>query len=51
MSYALGHGGNADPITEPDMTDTGFFTEALSSRDPELFKSITDELGRQPHEI
>ena len=33
------------------MTDTGFFTEALSSRDPELFKSITDELGRQRHEI
>ena len=33
------------------MTDTGFFTEALSSRDPALFKSITDELGRQRHEI
>ena len=27
--------------------DTGFFTEALSTRDPELFGSITDELGRQ----
>ncbi|WP_319824695.1 serine hydroxymethyltransferase [Thalassovita sp.] len=33
------------------MSDTGFFTEALSSRDPELFQSITDELGRQRHEI
>ncbi|MEP2530720.1 serine hydroxymethyltransferase [Shimia sp.] len=31
--------------------DTGFFTEALSSRDPELFASITDELGRQRDEI
>ena len=31
--------------------DTGFFTEALSSRDPELFGSITQELGRQRHEI
>ncbi|MCM2561592.1 serine hydroxymethyltransferase [Lutimaribacter sp. EGI FJ00015] len=33
------------------MSDTGFFTESLSSRDPELFQSITDELGRQRHEI
>ena len=33
------------------MSDSGFFTEALASRDPELFKSITDELGRQRHEI
>lgn len=31
--------------------DAGFFTEALSSRDPELFASITDELGRQRDEI
>jgi glycine hydroxymethyltransferase len=31
--------------------DTGFFTETLSSRDPELFGSITSELGRQRHEI
>ncbi|MES2432501.1 MAG: serine hydroxymethyltransferase [Pseudomonadota bacterium] len=31
--------------------DTGFFTESLSSRDPELFGSITNELGRQRHEI
>ena len=31
--------------------DEGFFTETLSSRDPELFKSITDELGRQRAEI
>ncbi|SEQ12694.1 serine hydroxymethyltransferase [Thalassovita taeanensis] len=33
------------------MSDSGFFTEPLSSRDPEVFKSITDELGRQRHEI
>jgi glycine hydroxymethyltransferase len=31
--------------------DTGFFTEPLSSRDPELFGSITAELGRQRDEI
>ncbi|SDN55400.1 glycine hydroxymethyltransferase [Lutimaribacter pacificus] len=33
------------------MSDTGFFTESLASRDPELYQSITDELGRQRHEI
>ena len=32
-------------------SDTGFFTESLASRDPELFGSITSELGRQRHEI
>ncbi|WP_136439458.1 serine hydroxymethyltransferase [Pacificoceanicola onchidii] len=31
--------------------DNGFFTESLSSRDPELFGSITGELGRQRDEI
>ncbi len=31
--------------------DTGFFTESLSSRDPALFGAITNELGRQRHEI
>jgi len=31
--------------------DTGFFTESLATRDPELFGSITSELGRQRHEI
>ena len=31
--------------------DKGFFTETLSSRDPELFSSITGELGRQRDEI
>ncbi|CUH75198.1 serine hydroxymethyltransferase [Tropicibacter naphthalenivorans] len=31
--------------------DDGFFTETLSSRDPELFASITGELGRQRDEI
>ncbi len=29
----------------------GFFTEPLSSRDPELYGSIVDELGRQREEI
>ena len=32
-------------------TDAGFFTEPLSSRDPELFGAVTQELGRQRHEI
>jgi glycine hydroxymethyltransferase len=31
--------------------DTGFFTESLSSRDPELFGAMQAELGRQRHEI
>ena len=31
--------------------DPGFFTETLASRDPELFGSITAELGRQRDEI
>ncbi|MCK0137947.1 serine hydroxymethyltransferase [Aliiroseovarius sp. F47248L] len=31
--------------------DQGFFTESLASRDPELYRSITDELGRQRDEI
>ncbi|MEM7744171.1 MAG: serine hydroxymethyltransferase [Pseudomonadota bacterium] len=31
--------------------DSGFFTENLSSRDPELFASIENELGRQRDEI
>ncbi|MBR9862582.1 MAG: serine hydroxymethyltransferase [Rhodobacteraceae bacterium] len=31
--------------------DAGFFTESLSTRDPELFGAITDELGRQRDEI
>ena len=33
------------------MSNPGFFTEPLASRDPELFQSITDELGRQRDEI
>ncbi|MFD1156912.1 serine hydroxymethyltransferase [Roseovarius aestuarii] len=33
------------------MSDSGFFTESLASRDPELYGSITDELGRQRDEI
>jgi len=31
--------------------DPGFFTQSLSDRDPELYGSITDELGRQRDEI
>jgi glycine hydroxymethyltransferase len=31
--------------------DAGFFTEDLSSRDPALFGAMTQELGRQRHEI
>ena len=34
-----------------NIRDAGFFTESLASRDPELFGSITDELGRQRDEI
>jgi len=33
------------------MSDTGFFTESLATRDPEIYRSITDELGRQRDEI
>ncbi len=33
------------------MSNAGFFTEALASRDPDLARAITDELGRQRHEI
>ena len=31
--------------------DTGFFTQSLAERDPELFGSIRSELGRQRDEI
>ena len=31
--------------------DTGFFTQTLAERDPEIFGSITDELDRQRDEI
>ncbi len=34
-----------------NLRDTGFFTQSLSERDPELFGSITSELGRQRDEI
>ena len=33
------------------MTTSDFFSEALSSRDPEIYASITSELGRQRDEI
>ncbi len=33
------------------VTDSGFFTEDLSSRDPAIFGAIGDELGRQRDEI
>ena len=32
-------------------SDTGFFSEALATRDPEIFGAITNELGRQRDEI
>ena len=31
--------------------DNGFFTETLSTRDPELWGAMQDEMGRQRHEI
>jgi glycine hydroxymethyltransferase len=34
-----------------NVRDAGFFTEDLSTRDPEIFGSITNELGRQRDEI
>ncbi|WP_324753579.1 serine hydroxymethyltransferase [Roseovarius sp. Pro17] len=33
------------------MADSGFFTQSLSDRDPEVYNSITNELGRQRSEI
>jgi glycine hydroxymethyltransferase len=33
------------------MTNNGFFTETLATRDPEIYGSITGELGRQRDEI
>ncbi|MCB1429385.1 MAG: serine hydroxymethyltransferase, partial [Nitratireductor sp.] len=30
---------------------SGFFTATLEETDPEIFRSIRDELGRQRHEI
>ncbi|MBO0903414.1 serine hydroxymethyltransferase [Jiella sonneratiae] len=37
--------------TEPSGEISGFFTEALASRDGEVFSAIEKELGRQRHEI
>jgi glycine hydroxymethyltransferase len=34
-----------------NVRDAGFFSEELASRDPEIFGSITNELGRQRDEI
>ncbi|RKF16570.1 serine hydroxymethyltransferase [Roseovarius spongiae] len=33
------------------MSDSGFFTESLASRDPDIFGAVRDELGRQRDEI
>ena len=33
------------------MSDTGFFTESLAARDPELWATVEGELGRQRDEI
>ncbi|TNE37224.1 MAG: serine hydroxymethyltransferase [Alphaproteobacteria bacterium] len=40
---------NVRPAETP--TESGFFTEPLTKSDPELYKSLTDELGRQRHQI
>ena len=37
-------------MNAPDR-DTGFFSESLATRDPDLFGAIRDELGRQQNEI
>ncbi len=53
-SNILGQSQIYRPLGVSAMTtarDAGFFTEDLSSRDPELFGSITKELGRQRDEI
>ncbi len=34
-----------------EITCMSFFTESLTTRDPEIFGAITSELGRQRHEI
>ncbi len=34
-----------------NLRDTGFFTQSLADRDPEIYASITSELGRQRDEI
>jgi glycine hydroxymethyltransferase len=38
------------PMNAPHR-DTGFFSKSLADSDPDLFQSITDELGRQRDEI
>ncbi|MCC0065219.1 MAG: serine hydroxymethyltransferase [Defluviimonas sp.] len=35
----------------PQNRDAGFFTESLAARDPEIFATVRDELGRQRDEI
>ncbi len=40
-----------DKATTADKVTDGFFTAPLSSRDPEVWGSIVDELGRQRDEI
>ena len=38
-------------MNAPKIRDEGFFSQSLADRDPELFASITGELGRQRDEI
>ncbi|WP_293572672.1 serine hydroxymethyltransferase [Phaeobacter sp.] len=38
-------------MTDTTTRDPGFFTQSLAERDPELFGSVTAELGRQRDEI
>jgi glycine hydroxymethyltransferase len=39
------------PPVKDNVTDSGFFTEDLASRDPEIFDAVEKELGRQREEI
>ncbi|MBX2833755.1 MAG: serine hydroxymethyltransferase [Micavibrio sp.] len=41
----------AQPARKEEMSTDGFFTEALKTRDPEVFASIQDELKRQQNQI
>jgi glycine hydroxymethyltransferase len=46
-----GRTGQGEGSMRDQMTDTGFFTETLDSRDPLIFGAIRQELGRQRDEI
>ena len=48
---ATRHPTGSNQQMNPAHNDTGFFTEELASRDPEIFDAIHKELGRQRNEI